>query len=180
MTTYLGRVDTKSSGVALLPFSVSRGLLVLPSVSSSGGGSGGASPVVLPAAWVSLALPVGYIGPLLGQLAMARGEVAAYSLADKTLSIGGRVLIGTAGKVFAFGAQSAADMWVSVNKARVQKELEVIAALPVASLAAWRAAKMEKMQARAVAITANAAKMADSAKRAALAAEAGFYSTKWS
>lgn len=154
--------------------------VVVKSGQGAGQGPGAGSGVALPAAWLVVALPAGFICPLLGQLAMARGESAAYSTVAKTLTIGGRVLIGTAGKVFEFKTQAAADMWLAVNANKVQKELQALAGLPPASLAAWKAAKVIKMAARAVTITANAARMVDVDKRAALAAEAGFYSTKWS
>ncbi|WP_265942483.1 hypothetical protein [Dechloromonas sp. A34] len=146
----------------------------------AGEAPGGGGSVDLPAAWQSVELPAGYICPLLGQVALARGEAVAYDAASKRLTIGGRVLIGTAGKVFAFASKPAADMWESINRARVARELELLAGLTAGAVVAFKAGKVEGMQARAARITANAAKTADPQKRAALTAEAGFYATKWS
>lgn len=177
----LGRVMPAKVCAVGVVLSRSVAVVVKPAAGSgSGSGSGGGGALPLPAAWLAVALPAGFICPLLGQLAMARGEAAAYSTQDKTLTIGGRVLMGTAGKVFEFKTQAAADMWLSVNAAKVQKELAALAGLPPYSLASWKAQKIGRMQGRAETITANAARMQDTAKRAALTAEAGFYSTKWS
>lgn len=155
------------------------GVPIVPA--GEGAGQGGGSGVVdLPAAWQAVTLPAGYICPLLGQVALAQGEAVAYDAATKRLSIGGRVLIGTAGKVFAFATKAAADMWESINRARVARELELLAGLTAGAVVAFKAGRLAAMQARAERITANAAKTADPQKRAALTAEAGFYSTKWS
>lgn len=163
------------------PGSLVRVLGFSSSAGQGSGSGGGVTPpaVSLPAAWLAVVLPAGYICPLLAQLAMARGEAAAFDSAAGRLTIGGRVLIGTAGKVFDFATQAAADMWVTINRARVLKEVELVAGLSPAAAATFRAGRLEKMRARAVAITANAARQADEGKRAALNAEAGFYLSKW-
>jgi len=155
-------------------------VLGMASAGAGGGSGGGSGPgVVLPEAWRTLALPAGYICPLLGQLALLRGEVAEYDAAAGCLRIGGRVLIGTAGKVFAFGSKASADMWAVVNAAKGTKEAALLADLPAASLASLKAKKGAAMAARAAAVTNNAARQADAQKAAAMAAEADFYLTKW-
>lgn len=154
-------------------------ILGMASLAAPGGGPVAPSAVVLPAAWLALALPAGFICPLLGQLALVRDEAPVFDSVAGVLRIGGRVLIGTAGKPFAFGGQAAADMWVSINRARLLREVELSAGMSQAALAVFKADKRTKLQARAVAITANAAKQADADKRAAMTAEAGFHLTKW-
>lgn len=119
----------------------------------------------------------GFIGPMRAQAALVAG--AGWSVSGSRLIVGGKVLIGPAGKVFAFGSPENAGRWVE-NAVRVgQSEANLRGSLDAAALASWAAKKREKLAVIAGRVVAAAAKQGDEAKRAALLAESDYCLTKW-
>lgn len=132
----------------------------------------------LPAAWQAAALGAGgFIGPVSAQLALLRGAAAVFDAGG--LLIGGRRLIGPAGKVFAFSGAAAAGVWAAINLQRATRELELWAAMDAAAAAAFRARKRAEMARIAAAVVAAAGRMSDAARAAALVAESDFLLVKW-
>lgn len=124
------------------------------------------------------ALPAGgYIGPVSAQQALADG--APWSVVGSALLIGGRRLIGPAGKVYAFASAGTAAKWAIGAAAVPVREAQIIAGLPVSVAAAWKAAKRARLEIVAARVVDAAARMPDDAKRAALIEEAGFLLGKW-
>lgn len=141
---------------------------------------GAASPIPdLLEAWAAFPLPAGYIGPSLAQLALLRGEAVAFDDVAGRLTIGGRVLVGTAGRAFRFSGLAGADQWLLVNRKRGASEVAVMAGLPELAREAAKAEKREKLAARAVAVVRNAAKAGEAGIREALIREADWYMSKW-
>lgn len=119
----------------------------------------------------------GYIGTMRAQAALVAG--AGWSVSGSRLIVGGKVLIGPAGKVFAFGSPENAARWVA-NAVRVGKvEANLRGSLDAAALASWSAKKREKLAVIAGRVVEAAAKQGDEAKRAALLAESDYCLTKW-
>ena len=119
----------------------------------------------------------GYIGPMRAQAALVAG--AGWSVSGSRRIVGGKVLIGPAGKTFAFGSPENAARWVA-NAVRVgQVEANLRGSLDAAALASWAAKKREKLAVIAGRVVAAAAKQGDEAKRAALLAESDYCLTKW-
>ena len=119
----------------------------------------------------------GYIGPMKAQAALVSG--AGWMVSGSRLIVGGKVLIGPAGKVFAFGSPENAGRWVA-NAVRVgQVEENMRGSLDAAALASWAAKKREKLAVIAGRVVAAAAKQGDEAKRAALLAESDYCLSKW-
>lgn len=118
-----------------------------------------------------------YIGPMRAQAALVDG--AGWLVSGSRLIVGGKVLIGPAGKVFAFGSPENAARWVA-NAVRVgQSEANLRGSLDAAALASWAAKKREKLAVIAGRVVAAAAKQGDEAKRAALLAESDYCLSKW-
>ncbi len=125
-----------------------------------------------------VAVPVsGYICPMRAQAEIVAG--AAWWFDDGRLIVGGRVLIGQAGKVFAFASLETAARWVENAKNIGAREAALRASLPVPVLASWSAKKREKLAIVAGRVVAAAAKQGDEAKREALIAEADYCLSKW-
>ena len=119
----------------------------------------------------------GYIGPMKAQAALVGG--AGWMVSGSRLIVGGKVLIGPAGKVFAFGSPESAARWVA-NAVRVgQSEANLRGSLDAAALASWAEKKREKLAVIAGRVVAAAAKQGDEAKRAALLAESEYCLSKW-
>lgn len=139
----------------------------------------GGAELAWPIAWRSVVMPGGSIGAILGQLALAGGEEVEFSSGDGRLLIGGRVLIGAAGNPFQFGSAEAAEKWAAIVLGRFESELRQYNGLSSESQAAFRAARRAVGEKRADRLICNAARVADGSVQAALAAEAGFYVSKW-
>lgn len=134
--------------------------------------------IPLPEYWNSFPEPGGgYVGPLMGQMFIAVGYGAHFD--GDVLRIGGAVLIGSAGKVFAFSSIGSADMWVAINKARALREVELQAGMAPEKRAVWAAAKREKLAKYSARVLAAAAKVSDVQRQAALIAESEFAAAKW-
>lgn len=132
----------------------------------------------LPAAWQAAALGAGgFIGPVSAQLALLRGAAAVFDAGG--LLIGGKRLIGPAGKVFAFSGAAAAGVWAAINLQRATREIELWAAMDAAAAAAFRARKQAEMARIAAAVVAAAGRLGDAARAAALVAESDFLLIKW-
>lgn len=128
-------------------------------------------------AGVSGQVVAGFIGPMRAQAALVAG--VGWSVSGSRLIVGGKVLIGPAGKVFAFGSPENAGRWVA-NAVRVgQSEANLRGSLDAAALASWAAKKREKLAVIAGRVVAAAAKQGDEAKRAALLAESDYCLSKW-
>lgn len=111
------------------------------------------------------------------QAALVAG--AGWLVSGSRLIVGGKVLIGPAGKVFAFGSPESAARWVA-NAVRIgQSEANLRGSLDAAALASWAAKKREKLAVIAGRVVAAAAKQGDEAKRAALLAESDYCLSKW-
>lgn len=134
--------------------------------------------VEIPAAWQTWQTgAAGYIGPVSAQLDLLRGAVVAYE--NGTLKIGGKILIGPAGKVFAFSTKSAADLWEAINTKRAERDLELMAGLPADASAVYRARKKAALDTVGVMVVAASARCADQSRAAALIAESNWCFAKW-
>lgn len=150
-------------------------------IDAAGGVGMGGGPVDnLPAAWAGYPLPAGAICPLLAQLALLRGEVAEFSAATGRLTIGGRMLVGTAGSPFRFSGGEGAAQWAMVNRKRGIGEINMAAGLPEPARVVMVADRAAILAKRAARVVSNAARVGDAAIRAAMLAEANWYLNKWS
>lgn len=120
---------------------------------------------------------VEYIGPMMAQAAIVGG--APWSVSGSGLVVGGKRLIGPAGKVFAFASLETAGRWVESARNIGAREAALRVSLPAAALASWAAKKREKLAVIAGRVVAAAAKQGDEAKRAALLAESDYCLSKW-
>lgn len=120
---------------------------------------------------------VGYIGPMRAQAALVNG--AAWLRSGSGLMIGGALLIGPAGKVFAFASAETAARWADNAKGAGEREALIISSLAPELAAAWKARKREKLAVIAGRVVAAAAKQGDEAKRAALLEESDYCLSKW-
>lgn len=120
---------------------------------------------------------VEYIAPMTAQAALAGG--AHWLASGHELRVAGRVLIGPAGKVFAFASPETAGRWVENARNIGAREAALRASLPAAALDSWAAKKREKLAVIAARVVAAAAGQGDEAKRAALLAESDYCLTKW-
>lgn len=134
--------------------------------------------VVLPVGWSNVATNGDYVAPMCAALDLLRGAAARYDAGTKKLTIGGRVLIGYAGKVFAFNAQSSADYWIAIARQRALREIELYAAMPVGCRSAFAAGKKSALEILAARLVKAAEKISD-ARRGALLAESDFCLIKW-
>lgn len=120
---------------------------------------------------------VRYIGPAMAQAALAAG--AAWAARGSALLIDGAVLIGPAGKVYAFKSDDTRAAWAQNAAAVVIREAAIIAALPAEAAAVWKLKKRAKLAVVAGRLVTAAARQGDAAKRAALLADSGFLLDKW-
>lgn len=118
----------------------------------------------------------GYIGPVMAQAALADGAAARAS--GSGLLIGGKRLIGPAGKVYAFKSPASAATWAENAKGAELRARALVAGDPV-KLAAFIERKRAALAVIADRVTAAALKVPDDGRRAALLAEAGFCLVKW-
>lgn len=128
-------------------------------------------------AGVGAAVSVGFVGPMRAQAALVNG--AAWARVGGGLVVGGRVLIGPAGKVYAFASAETAARWANNAKGAGEREAVIIAGLDPDLAAAWKARKRAKLAVIAGRLADAAAKQADAEKRAALIAESDYCLTKW-
>lgn len=119
----------------------------------------------------------GFICPMRAQAAIVGG--AAWVFDAGRLIVGGAVLIGPAGKVFAFASADTAARWVENARNIGEREAALRVSLPVPALASWAEKKREKLAVIAARLVAAAARQADEAKRAALLAESDYCLSKW-
>ena len=142
------------------------------------GGRGGFSSA-FDGCFAGRALPVvaGFIGPMRAQAALTDG--AAWAVDGHALRVGGKVLIGPAGKTFRFESPVTAARWVDNAKNIGTRERVLIATIDQAAAVIWKAKKREKLAVIAGRVVAAAAKQGDEAKRAALLAESDYCLSKW-
>lgn len=119
----------------------------------------------------------GYIGPMRAQAALADG--AGWVLSGHSMLIGGKLLIGPAGKVFFFAGAETAHRWAENARGAGLREVEIIAGLAADRSAAWKARKREKLAVIAARVADAAARQHDDAKRAALVLESSYCLSKW-
>lgn len=127
----------------------------------------------------AFARPVaGYVAPMMAQEALANG--AGWSLSGSVLKIDGKILIGPAGKVYAFSSADSASRWIEHTRAAGIRQYFVVGAMSLMEAEKWKAAKRAKLAVVAGQLVNAAAKMGDAARRAALVAESDFCLAKWS
>ncbi len=119
----------------------------------------------------------GYIGPMRAQAALVAGS--PWEMSGHSLLIGGALLIGPAGKVFAFASPETAGRWVQNAVNIGSREVALRASLGPVALASWSAKKRAKLGVIAGRVVAAAARQADAGKRAALLAESDYCLSKW-
>ncbi len=120
---------------------------------------------------------VGCIGPMMAQAALVDG--AAWRLVGHSAVIGSRVLIGPAGKTYAFASAESAARWIENTRGVGVRERALIDSLPVGVVAGWREKKRAKLAIIAARLVDAAARQHDEAKRAALLAESDYCLAKW-
>lgn len=118
-----------------------------------------------------------FIGPMMAQAALVNG--AAWRSAGSSVVIGGRVLIGPAGKTYAFASPQSAARWIENTRGVGIRERALIDSLPVGVVEGWREKKREKLAVIAGRLVDAAAVQHDAAKRAALLAESDYCLAKW-
>lgn len=121
--------------------------------------------------------PVKYICPVMAQAAVVDGK--SIEIKGGSLVIDGRVLIGPAGKVFAFSSPTSALKWIETTRNIGVRERQIAAAMPDDARAVFVERKSEKLLVIAGRLIAAAAKVTDAEKRAALVAESEYCLTKW-
>jgi len=119
----------------------------------------------------------GYVCPVMAQALLFDG-VASVVLGSALL-VGGKKLIGPAGKVYAFGSPESAIKWAENAAAVVARERALMATIAPGVAAAWKAKKREKLAVIAGRVVDSAARQSDPAKRAALLAESDYCLGKW-
>lgn len=120
---------------------------------------------------------VGYIGPMQAQAALVAG-LQARAL-GAALVIDNKILIGPAGKKYAFASPESMAVWLDNARGAGQREAQIIAALDAQKAAAWKARKREKLAVIAARLVVAATKQSNSAKRRALLAESDYCLSKW-
>lgn len=125
----------------------------------------------------AVVVPVGFIGPMRAQAVLTDG--GAWSVLGSGLVVGGALLIGPAGKVFAFASPESAARWVDNAKNIGVRERALALEIAAAAVASWRAKKREKLAVIAGRLVDAAARQYDEAKRAALLAESDYCLAKW-
>lgn len=119
----------------------------------------------------------GCIGPMMAQAALVDG--AAWRLVGHSAVIGSRVLIGPAGKTYAFSSPESAAKWASHTAAAGTRQQTVIDGLGAVERAKWITSKRAKLQILAGRLVKAAEKEPDAKKRAALIAESDYCLAKW-
>ena len=133
----------------------------------------------LPDMWNSIHTPAaGYVGPLIVQVLLASGGSAVFDAGALRIG-GGAVLIGAAGKVFAFSSMGSMNMWAAIARARALREVELAEAMTAESRAAWLVKKRAALEKAAKNRINAAARQSDPAIVAALVADAEFALVKW-
>lgn len=136
-------------------------------------------PVVeLPAEWLALEWGAAYVGPLVAQVWLARGENASLQ-SDGSAFVGSGRLMGAAGKVFAFSSPGSLAMWVAITRARAIREVELAESMTPESRAAWLLKKRAALEKAARNRINAAARQTDPEIVAALVADADFAALKW-
>lgn len=120
---------------------------------------------------------VAYICPLMAQAALSDG--AAWGMVGDGVQIGGKLLIGPAGKLYAFASPETAARWVENARTVGLAERALMATIPAATAAGWKAKKREKLAIIAGRLVGSALRQGDSMRRAAMLAEADFALAKW-
>lgn len=121
--------------------------------------------------------PVACVGPMMAQAALADG--AAWEMWGRALVIGGRLLVGPAGKVYAFASPETAAKWASNAAGAAQRERLLMATIDPAAAAGYKAKKRAKLAVIAARLCDAAARQHEVAKRAALLAESDYCLSKW-
>lgn len=119
----------------------------------------------------------GFIGPMRAQDALVNG--AAWARVGGGLLIGGALLIGPAGKVYAFASADTAARWANNAKGAGEREAVIIAGLSPDLREAWKERKRAKLAVIAGRLADAAARQTDAEKRAALIAESDYCLSKW-
>lgn len=119
----------------------------------------------------------GYIGPMSAQAALVAGEPWRVSVSG--LIVARRLLIGPAGKVYAFASAATAARWAENAAGAGLREAQIIAGMDADRAAAWVEKKRGRLAVVAGRLVAAAAKQSDAAKRAALLAESDYCLAKW-
>ncbi len=132
----------------------------------------------LPLAWARWSLPDWKICTLLAQVAVLRGELAEYH-DDGRLTIGGRDLIGPAGKVYRFVSPESAAMWSGIALERGRREIELARGMDRARRVVWLARKRATLADFAAQRARHAAQDVPGEIRDALIADASFALVKW-
>lgn len=120
----------------------------------------------------------GYICPMMAQKALADG--APWAMSGHAVTVGGLLLIGQAGKLFAFTSPESAEKWVENARNIGIRERSLIASIEPGAAVLWKARKREKLAKIAGHVVNAAARQHDDAKRAALLGEAELCLSKWS
>lgn len=123
----------------------------------------------------------GYVGPVSAQRMLLRGfpvEVGGEAGAH-WLKVGGRVLIGPAGKVYAFRSADSAAVWLSVNTQLAARERAIAETLPEAAREVWLTKKRAQLLRISGAVIDAAARCKSPQVAAALVAESNFCLDKW-
>lgn len=128
-------------------------------------------------AFAKFRAPVVCVAPMRAQAALVAG--AAWSVEGSRLFIGGALLIGPAGKVFAFRSAETAARWVDNASNIGAREVELIAAIAPEAAALWKAKKRVKLAVIAGRLVEAAGRTHDTAKRAALLADSDYALSKW-
>lgn len=118
-----------------------------------------------------------YIGPMAAQVAIAAGWPVV--VGGGSLSIGGRVLVGPGGKVYAFASEENALKWAEVAGSREAYQAGAVANMSEAARAAWVEKKRARLYEVARRVTLAAARQSDAAIRAALLREVDLCLSKW-
>lgn len=120
---------------------------------------------------------VEYIGPMSAMRELTDG--AAWHMRGAGVVIAGRVLIGPAGKIFAFGSPENAVRWVDNARGAGVRERAVIAGIAPETAAAYKEKKRVKLAIIAGRLVTAAGRQSNAAKRAALLAESDYCLSKW-
>ena len=117
------------------------------------------------------------IAPMMAQKALAEG--AAWQMLGDSIRVGGKLLIGPAGKVYSFASIESASRWIEHTRAAGIRQITVIDGLSGAQAEAWKTKKREKLAVIAGRLVSAASRRKSPEKRAALLAESDYCLTKW-
>lgn len=136
------------------------------------------SRIELPYLWSMFQLPAVKICGLLAQVGILRGETVEYRT-DGSLSIGGRDLVGPAGKTYRFKTEESAAAWEAIARERALSELKLSRLMDLERRAVWLGKKSARLADDAERKVLRAQSIADQDTRNALIADAGFALVKW-